>query len=133
MRLPRLSPAAAQRKWKIPIHGSGMFCNANGTVSSLDAARILQRVAGLIQQRVLPRALPMLPGWSLHAYHKPVNTPGQDFYDTMLLEDGQLMLVIGHVAEEGLAAAHARGTVVLNPAPPPTAACGEAVASTSSA
>lgn len=69
-----------------------------------------QRVAGLIQQRVLPRALPMLPGWSLAVYHKPVDTPGQDFYDAMLLEDGQLMLVVGHVSEEGLTAAHVLST-----------------------
>jgi hypothetical protein len=69
-----------------------------------------QRVAGLIQQRVLPRALPMLPGWSLAVYHKPVDTPGQDFYDAMLLEDGQLMLVAGHVSEQGLTAAHILST-----------------------
>lgn len=69
-----------------------------------------RRVAGLIQQKVLPRALPMLPGWSLAVYHKPVNTPGQDFYDALLLEDGQLMLVVGHVAEEGLTAAHILST-----------------------
>lgn len=69
-----------------------------------------QRVAGLIQQRVLPRALPMLPGWSLAVYHKQVGTPGQDFYDALLLEDGQLMLVIGHVTEQGLTAAHILST-----------------------
>lgn len=69
-----------------------------------------QRVAGLIQQKVLPRALPMLPGWSLAVYHRPVDTPGQDFYDAMLMEDGQLMLVVGHVSEEGLAAAHILST-----------------------
>ncbi|HSN77687.1 MAG TPA: SpoIIE family protein phosphatase [Anaerolineae bacterium] len=68
------------------------------------------RVAGLIQQRVLPRALPMLPGWSLAVYHKQVDTPGQDFYDALLLEDGQLMLVVGHVTEQGLTAAHILST-----------------------
>jgi sigma-B regulation protein RsbU (phosphoserine phosphatase) len=52
----------------------------------------------------------MLPGWSLAVVHKPVPTPGQDFYDALLLEDGQLMLVTGHVAEQGLAAAHVLST-----------------------
>jgi sigma-B regulation protein RsbU (phosphoserine phosphatase) len=69
-----------------------------------------QRVAALIQQKVLPQALPMLPGWSLAVCHRPVDTPGQDFYDAMLLEDGQLMLVVGHVSEEGLTAGHILST-----------------------
>ena len=95
----------------LPVLGVTLFIRTQNA-EMLERERIdqEQRVAGLIQQRVLPRALPMLPGWSLAAYHKPVNTPGQDFYDAMLLEDGQLMLVIGHVAEEGLAAAHILST-----------------------
>ena len=95
----------------LPVLGVTLFLRTQNA-EMLERERIdqEQRVAGLIQQRVLPRALPMLPGWSLATYHKPVSTPGQDFYDTMLLEDGQLMLVIGHVAEEGLAAAHILST-----------------------
>lgn len=95
----------------LPVLGVALFIRAQNS-ELLERERLdqEQRVAALIQQRVLPRALPMLPGWSLAVFHKPVNTPGQDFYDALLLEDGQLMLVAGHVSEEGLAAAHVLST-----------------------
>lgn len=95
----------------LPVLGVALLIRTqNAELLGRERVEQEQRVAGLIQQRVLPRALPMLPGWNLTAFHKPVNTPGQDFYDTMLLEDGQLILVIGHVVEEGLAAAHILST-----------------------
>lgn len=95
----------------LPALGATLLVRAQNA-ETLERERLDQerRVAALIQQRVLPRALPMLPGWSLAVYHRPVNTPGQDFYDALLLEDGQLMLVAGHVVEEGLAAGHILST-----------------------
>src|SRR5258708_34404022 len=39
------------------------------------------RVARLIQQTLLPRVLPPLPGWQLAAYYQPARAVGGDFYD----------------------------------------------------
>lgn len=95
----------------VPTLGAAVLVRAQNA-DRLERERVEQeqRVAGLIRQKVLPRALPMLPGWSLAVYHRPVPTPGQDFYDAMLLEDGQLMLATGHISEQGLAAAHVLST-----------------------
>jgi serine phosphatase RsbU (regulator of sigma subunit) len=68
------------------------------------------RVANLIQQTLLPKQVPMLPGWSLAAHYQPANTSGGDFYDFMILPDGRLMLVIGGVTERGVQAAHVMAT-----------------------
>ncbi len=63
------------------------------------------RVARLIQQMLLPRALPELPGWRLAAYYQPARAVGGDFYDFLDLPDGRLGLVIGDVTSKGVPAA----------------------------
>ncbi len=63
------------------------------------------KVAQLIQQRFLPKSLPDLPGWQLAAYYRPALTVGGDFYDFIPLPGGQLMIVIGDVADKGVPAA----------------------------
>ncbi len=63
------------------------------------------RVARLIQQTLLPRDLPALPGWELAAYYQPARAVGGDFYDFLTFEDGQLGIVIGDVTDKGVPAA----------------------------
>lgn len=63
------------------------------------------RVARLIQQTLLPKELPALPGWQLAAYYQPARAVGGDFYDFLYLEDGRLGLVIGDVTDKGVPAA----------------------------
>lgn len=70
-----------------------------------------QRLAWLIQERLLPRAVPMLPGWNLDVFHKPLPASGGDFYDFFLLPDGMLALTLGHVHAKGLDAVHLIDTV----------------------
>src|ERR687893_3085166 len=63
------------------------------------------RVARLIQQTLLPKTLPELPGYDVAAYYQPAREVGGDFYDFIDLEDGRLGLVVGDVTDKGVPAA----------------------------
>jgi hypothetical protein len=57
------------------------------------------RVARLIQQTLLPKELPALPGWDIAAYYQPARAVGGDFYDFIYLADGRLGMVVGDVTD----------------------------------
>ena len=61
--------------------------------------------ARVIQQQLLPKELPSLPGWRLASYYQPARAVGGDFYDFLELPDGQLALVAGDVTDKGIPAA----------------------------
>ena len=63
------------------------------------------RVARLIQQTLLPKELPSLPGWQLAAHYRPARAVGGDFYDFVYFPDGKLGIVIGDVTDKGVPAA----------------------------
>jgi serine phosphatase RsbU (regulator of sigma subunit)/anti-sigma regulatory factor (Ser/Thr protein kinase) len=63
------------------------------------------RIARLIQQTLLPKELPELPGWRLATYYQPARAVGGDFYDFISFEDGRLGLVVGDVTDKGVPAA----------------------------
>ncbi|MFQ5942595.1 MAG: SpoIIE family protein phosphatase [Anaerolineales bacterium] len=63
------------------------------------------RIARLIQQTLLPRELPELPGWELAAYYRPAREVGGDFYDFVDLPDGKLGMIIADVTDKGVPAA----------------------------
>jgi serine phosphatase RsbU (regulator of sigma subunit) len=63
------------------------------------------RVARLIQQTLLPKSLPGLPGYDLEAFYRPAREVGGDFYDFLELEDGRLGLVVGDATGHGVPAA----------------------------
>src|SRR5919199_1152863 len=63
------------------------------------------RVARLIQQTLLPKQVPTLPGWELAARYQPARAVGGDFYDFLELPDGRLVLIIGDVTDKGVPAA----------------------------
>lgn len=63
------------------------------------------RVARLIQQTLLPKELPALPGWQLDAYYQPAREVGGDFYDFLIFDDGRLGIFIGDVTDKGIPAA----------------------------
>jgi serine phosphatase RsbU (regulator of sigma subunit)/anti-sigma regulatory factor (Ser/Thr protein kinase) len=62
-------------------------------------------VARLIQQTLLPKELPQLPGWQITSYYQPARAVGGDFYDFLYFDDGRLGLVIGDVTDKGVPAA----------------------------
>jgi serine phosphatase RsbU (regulator of sigma subunit) len=63
------------------------------------------RTAQHIQQSLLPRQAPALPGWQFTPYYKPAREVGGDFYDFLALDDGRLGIFIGDVAGKGVPAA----------------------------
>ncbi len=63
------------------------------------------RVARLIQQTLLPKAVPELGGWDVAAYYQPAREVGGDFYDFLEFEDGRLGIVVGDVTDKGVPAA----------------------------
>jgi serine phosphatase RsbU (regulator of sigma subunit)/anti-sigma regulatory factor (Ser/Thr protein kinase) len=63
------------------------------------------RIARLIQQTLLPKDVPNLPGWQLAAYYQPARAVGGDFYDFLYYDDGRLGIVVGDVTDKGVPAA----------------------------
>src|SRR5215203_3883052 len=63
------------------------------------------RVARLIQQTLLPKAVPQIADWDVAAYYQPAREVGGDFYDFLEFDDGQLGLVVGDVTDKGVPAA----------------------------
>jgi PAS domain S-box-containing protein len=63
------------------------------------------RVARLIQQTLLPKSLPRLPGYDVAAYYQPAREVGGDFYDFLELPHGRLGLLVGDATGHGMPAA----------------------------
>ncbi|HLF60471.1 MAG TPA: SpoIIE family protein phosphatase [Acidimicrobiia bacterium] len=63
------------------------------------------QVAALIQQTLLPKELPSIPGWHVDAFYRPARAVGGDFYDFIPLADDRLGVVIGDVTDKGVPAA----------------------------
>lgn len=63
------------------------------------------QVAALIQQTLLPKELPSIPGWNVDAFYRPARAVGGDFYDFVHIDDRRLGVVIGDVTDKGVPAA----------------------------
>lgn len=63
------------------------------------------RVARLIQQTLLPKELPQIPGWTVDAFYRPAREVGGDFYDFIELGEGRIGVVEGDVTDKGVPAA----------------------------
>jgi serine phosphatase RsbU (regulator of sigma subunit) len=61
-------------------------------------------VAQVIQKTLLPKEIPVLPGWEIAAHWQPAQAVSGDFYDFILFPDGQLGLVIADVTDKGVPA-----------------------------
>jgi serine phosphatase RsbU (regulator of sigma subunit) len=62
-------------------------------------------LARRVQQSVLPKIFPLVPGYAFAARSVPARWVGGDFYDVILLDADHLGLVIGDVSDKGMAAA----------------------------
>lgn len=70
------------------------------------------RTAETLQHNLLPDSLPIVPGFVLRAFYKPVATSvGGDWYDAFRLPDGRLAVATGDVMGKGLTAAAGMGRV----------------------
>ena len=63
------------------------------------------RVARVIQQTLLPRQVPAIPGWNIVPFWQPARAVSGDFYDFILYPDGRLGIVIADVTDKGVPAA----------------------------
>ena len=63
------------------------------------------RVARIIQQTLLPKETPKLPGWKLSTYWQPARAVGGDFYDFIEMADGRMCVIIADVTDKGVPAA----------------------------
>ena len=70
------------------------------------------RSAQELQQVLIPASLPELPGYRLTSAYKPAQEVGGDFFQVILLENGDALVVVGDVSGKGLQAAMAVALIV---------------------
>jgi phosphoserine phosphatase RsbU/P len=64
-----------------------------------------QRLAREIQSRLLPMALPTMPGVELAHHYAPFRLVGGDYYDAVRLDDSRLLIAMADVSGKGTGAA----------------------------
>jgi serine phosphatase RsbU (regulator of sigma subunit) len=99
----------------LAIQRAGLIQDLQDKIVQLEAAQAelvqkerLEReleLARQVQQSVLPRTFPLLPGFRFAARSRAARWVGGDFYDVILLDAGCFALVIGDVSDKGMAAA----------------------------
>jgi serine phosphatase RsbU (regulator of sigma subunit) len=70
----------------------------------LEKQRLQQEldIAQEIQTALLPRQVPVLPGYTLRSYYHPAAQVGGDYYDFLALDGASLGLVVADVAGKGV-------------------------------
>jgi serine phosphatase RsbU (regulator of sigma subunit)/anti-sigma regulatory factor (Ser/Thr protein kinase) len=71
-------------------------------------ARLMSReleIAKNIQQSLLPKSLPQLPGYALAGFCESAQQVGGDFYDIVKFDDESLLLIVADVMGKGIPAA----------------------------
>jgi serine phosphatase RsbU (regulator of sigma subunit) len=86
MTVPAVGAALLVRQRQIRTH----------TLEHQEEAR---HVTALARQALLPKHLPLLAGWNLSVLCSPTSTACESFYDYMLLPSGDLMLMLGDIAD----------------------------------
>jgi len=61
--------------------------------------------ASLIQQTLLPRELPDVPGYAIEAFQEQCRAVGGDLYDVAALPDGRVVFLVADVSGKGMGAA----------------------------
>jgi serine phosphatase RsbU (regulator of sigma subunit)/pSer/pThr/pTyr-binding forkhead associated (FHA) protein len=61
-------------------------------------------IAKNVQQALLPKSLPQIPGYSFFASYDTARAVGGDYYDAILLDNGKIWLSFGDVAGKGVPA-----------------------------
>lgn len=99
----------------IAIQRAGLVEQLSQKVADLETAQVglaqkerleeEMKLARQVQQHVLPRAFPSLPGVHFAALNEPARQVGGDFYDVFTLDDEHVGFAIGDVCGKGMPAA----------------------------
>ncbi len=99
----------------LAVQRAELFDQLRTKISQLEAAQVelaekerLEReleLARQVQQSVLPRTFPDVPGYTFAARNVTARRVGGDFYDAFQLEDGRFGVAIADVSGKGLPAA----------------------------
>jgi serine phosphatase RsbU (regulator of sigma subunit) len=99
----------------VAMQRAGLVDDLRAKVAALEAAqadlRLKERLerdlelARQVQQSMLPRHFPDVPGLHFAARYAPARQVGGDFYDVIDLGDGRVALVIADVSDKGMPAA----------------------------
>ena len=63
------------------------------------------RVARVIQQTLLPKEIPAVPGFTMDAHWRPARAVSGDFYDFLVFPDGKVAIIVADVTDKGVPAA----------------------------
>jgi serine phosphatase RsbU (regulator of sigma subunit) len=77
------------------VHTSNHHATILMTLSDLEQAR-------LVQQQLLPRKLPCLPGWDIAVAYLPARVVPGDYCDVIDLGGGLIAFALGDVSGKGL-------------------------------
>lgn len=99
----------------LALQRAGLVEDLRHKIAELEAAQAglaekerMQRemeLARQVQQSVLPRSLPEVPGFSFSARSEAARQVGGDFYDVIDLDDAHFALAIADVSDKGMPAA----------------------------
>ncbi len=99
----------------VAIQRAGLIEQLREKIAQLEAAQVelvdkerMERemeLARQVQQSVLPRIFPLMPGYAFGARNQPARRVGGDFYDVILLDGDRFGVVIADVSDKGMPAA----------------------------
>lgn len=99
----------------LAIQRAGLIEDLRAKITQLEAAQgelvkkeRMEReleLARQVQQSMLPRSFPIIPGYALSARNEPARQVGGDFYDAIQLDEDHFGLVVADVSDKGLPAA----------------------------
>jgi serine phosphatase RsbU (regulator of sigma subunit) len=99
----------------VAMQRAGLIEQLEEKIIQLEAAQVelvekerLERemeLARQVQQSVLPRVFPLMPGYRFGARNKPARRVGGDFYDVILLDGDRFGVVVADVSDKGMPAA----------------------------
>lgn len=71
-------------------------------VQARERAALEDHLAHLVQQALLPKRIPVLPGWDLRVQHRPGDIAGRGIFDAVITPDGHLALSLGKAESRGV-------------------------------